>query len=239
MDHAGRRWLPSGPFCSDVGVAPGHRVPARRTLRIARGRTAAVLHLELPGCRRPGASAHHRDAVQPGCVRTANVGTAFPDPPRLWQRQGPQGRHGGMHRVSAIARNVLRRSQTRARCRPTAARRSAGRRAGHVLPGQDGHQLPVSPAQYDWPSDRMGRVLGSQAAARTGAGEGPAAPARAGGARLDGLRRRHPGTVGHAMGHGRRQPGPRPARDARGCHGVGRFLQRGGSRFRAVGDAGP
>ena len=239
MDHAGHRWLPSGRFCTDVGVAPGHHVLASRVLRIARDRAAALLHLELPGGRRPGAAAHHRDPHRPGRVRTANVGAAFPNPARLRHRQGPQGRHGGMHRVSAVARNVLRRSDARPRCRPAAPGGSAARRAGDVLPGQDRHHLSLSPAQYDRPANRLGRVLGSQAAARTGAGKESAAPARASGARLDGLHRRHPGAVGTAVGDGRRQPGPRAACDARGRRGVGRLLQRSGSRFCAVGDAGP
>ena len=49
-------------------------------------------------------------------------------------------------------------------------------------------------------------VLGSETAAREGAGEEPESPACAGGSRLDGLRRRHTGAVGHEVGHGRRQP---------------------------------
>ena len=81
-------------------------------------------------------------------------------------------------------------------------------------------QLSTLGKRTGWEED-----LGSEAAARTGAGEEPESLACAGGARLDGLHRRHEGAVGHAVGHGRRQPRSRAACHARSRHRDERPLQ--------------
>ncbi len=125
-----------------------------------RSRAAALLHLQVRCRRRPGAAARHPVAVGPCRVRAANLGAALPDPPCLGQRQEPEGGDGRLQDLPRSSGSVFRRDQAGPRSRPATAGRGAGRRAGHVLPGQDGYQLSLPAVEHGWQAHGVGRGTG-------------------------------------------------------------------------------